>query len=241
MLLIDIGNSRCKWARVVHGIWMQQGSVNHAEMTLLEADFAGLPSPSKIVLSNVAGESLTQQVIVLCRRWSAASFIRVAAQATQCGVINTYQYPERLGSDRWAALIAAWAQIQGACLVVNCGTATTVDALSEKGEFLGGLILPGINMMRQSLSQETAQLALTVGSLQDFPRNTSDAMQSGILRATLGAIEYQYQLLNKALNIPCLLTGGAADQVRSRLKMPLVEIEPLVLKGLYIIGETKAC
>lgn len=241
MLLIDMGNSRCKWARVAQGIWRQHGSVNHAELNLLAADFTQLSAPCKIILSTVAPAALTKQLIELCHLWPTATCTQVVAQAQQCGVINLYQQPARLGSDRWAALLAAWAHQHNACLVVNCGTATTVDTLSEKGEFLGGLILPGLTMMRQNLSQASAQLALSAGNLCDFPQNTGDAIESGILRATLGAINYQYNLLNQAGNMSCLLTGGAARQLRAYLTLPFIEIEPLVLQGLQLIGETQAC
>jgi type III pantothenate kinase len=143
-----------------------------------------------------------------------------------------------LGSDRWAALIAAWQHVQGACLVVNCGTATTVDALSPQGEFMGGLILPGVSLMRQSLLGGAAQLDEANGRVCDFPLNTADAIHNGVLRATTGAIEHQFALLaQQDANARCLLTGGAAQQVKIYLPMPLVYIDNLVLLGLQVIGE----
>jgi type III pantothenate kinase len=164
----------------------------------------------------------------------------VQAGAGQCGVRNGYQQPEQLGSDRWAALIAAWQYVQGACLVVNCGTATTVDALSAKGEFLGGLILPGVSLMQRSLATNTAQLIEESGSLQDFPRNTADAIHSGMLRATVGAIRHQFDLLRaREGTVRCLIDGGSAGVVRAHLGLPSEQLDNLVLRGLQIIGETK--
>ena len=93
---------------------------------------------------------MAQQLQAVCDQWSC-SIEFIAARNEQCGVRNLYQPPVQLGSDRWAALIAAWQQEHTSCLVVNCGTATTLDALSAQGEYLGGLILPGVSMMQKSL------------------------------------------------------------------------------------------
>lgn len=236
MLVIDVGNSRCKWAHIENGMRAQGGAVDNAQMAMLQHDFAALPAATRIIASNVAGEAMERQLRALCARW-AVPVEFVLARSAQCGVRNRYDSPARLGSDRWAALIAAWQRMRRACLVVNCGTATTVDALSDEGEFLGGLIVPGIALMRQSLLRDTALLQNESGSLQDFPRNTADAMHSGVIRATVGAIEHQYGLLNGAA---CVLSGGAADEIQAQLGMPVERVDNLVLDGLQIIGEACA-
>ena len=240
MLLVDMGNSRCKWALVRDGGWVHQGVAGNTEWMALQHAFAALPPPSRIVASNVAGEAMAQRLRAVCAGW-ACQMEFVTARAEQCGVRNGYQQPERLGSDRWAALIAAWSQRHGACLVVNCGTATTVDALSAQGEFLGGLILPGTGLMQHSLATNTAQLFAEQGTLQDFPRNTADAIYSGMLRATLGAIRHQFELLQSRYgSVHCLLGGGAAGVVQPHLDLQLERMDNLVLKGLQVIGESKA-
>ena len=160
----------------------------------------------------------------------------IAATATHGGVTNGYDNPAQLGCDRWAALIAAWHQFGGACLVVNCGTATTIDALSPRGEFVGGLILPGIDLMRQSLAQGAAQLPWSDGAVCDFPRNTADAITSGAVKATAAAIDRQARLLGD--NVPCLLSGGAAELLRPHLTCHAILVENLVLLGLQILGES---
>lgn len=251
MLLLDAGNSRIKWALVERGAWLRhdhpegerlyplrvvrQGVAGIAEEMALQQAFAALPPPQNIFASNVAGEQVAQRLRAACSAWPyPVEFVK--AKAEQCGVRNTYEQPAQLGSDRWAALIGAWHQTYAACLVVNCGTATTVDALSGGGEFLGGLILPGVDMMRRSLVEGTAQLEAAEGAWRKFPRNTADAMASGAIQATIGAIRQQYELLG----IPgarCLLGGGAADQVQPHLQLPLVRVENLVLHGLQIIGQ----
>jgi type III pantothenate kinase len=239
VLLLDVGNSRCKWALVQDGAWVQQGASGNTEWSALRQALSALPPPGRILVSNVAGAAMAQRLRAVCAEWQCPlEFVK--ASAGQCGVRNGYQQPEQLGSDRWAALIAAWHYVQGACLVVNCGTATTVDALSAKGEFLGGLILPGISLMQRSLATNTAQLAEERGSLQDFPRNTADAIHSGMLRATAGAIRHQFDLLRAREGMArCLIDGGSAGVVREHLGLSAEQLDNLVLRGLQIIGETK--
>ncbi|MBI4807733.1 MAG: type III pantothenate kinase [Nitrosomonadales bacterium] len=240
MLLLDVGNSRCKWALVQGGIWTHQGAAGNTEWIALQHAFSALPPPGRILVSNVAGEAMAQRLRASCAEWKCPLEF-VTATAERCGVRNGYQQPERLGSDRWVALIAAWQRVRGACLVVNCGTATTVDALSAQGEFLGGLILPGVSLMQHSLATNTAQLIAEQGMLRDFPRNTADAIHSGMLRATLGAVRHQFGLLqSRHREVRCLLGGGAAEVVREHLQLPLERLDNLVLRGLQIIGETKA-
>lgn len=241
MLLLDIGNSRVKWVLVEDGVWALQGAADCADMAALQHAFAALPPPYRILASNVAGEHAEQQVRAACATWPCmVEFIM--AQAEQCGVRNAYEQPVQLGSDRWAALIAAWHRVQAACLVVNCGTATTVDALSSEGEFLGGLILPGVDMMRRSLAAGTAQLAHvtqagTAGNWREFPRSTADAMFSGAIQATVGAIRLQFEALAMHGEVRCVLSGGAADSVQAHLNLPLERVDNLVLQGLQIIGQ----
>ncbi len=273
MLLLDVGNSRIKWALAEGGVWLRhdhpqgerlmkplanrldrqtapikslvmaayplrvlrQGVAGIAEWAALQQAFATLPPPHRILVSNVAGEQVAQRVRAACAAWSCpVEFI--TARAVQCGVRNAYAQPAQLGSDRWAALIAAWHQAHAACLVVNCGTATTVDALSDGGEFLGGLILPGVDMMRRSLAEGAAQLVAIEGNWREFPRNTADAMYSGAIQATVGAIRQQFELLGRH-GAQCLLSGGAADSIQPYLKLPLVRVDNLVLQGLQIIGQ----
>jgi type III pantothenate kinase len=95
--------------------------------------------------------------------------------------------------------------------------------------------------MQQSLATNAAQLMAEQGTLQDFPRNTADAIHSGMLRATLGAIRHQFGLLQaRCGTVNCLLGGGAAGVVQPHLDIPLERMDNLVLKGLQIIGESKA-
>ena len=235
LLLIDAGNSRIKWASVQNGVWMKQDSVETGAWNALRQGLANLPAPQRIVVSNVAGAEAAQQLHAAFAAWPCApEFIK--ASVAQCGVRNNYADPAQLGSDRWAALIAAWQQVRVACLVVNCGTATTIDALSGAGEFMGGIILPGMDMMRRSLASGAAQLDAARGSWQRFPRNTADAVQSGVIQATAGAIRLQYAALAQP-DAPCVLSGGAAGELAQHLNLPLLRVDDLVLRGLQLMAQ----
>lgn len=243
MLLFDAGNSRCKWAWVDQGLFIRSGVLNNSDAVAwqtLKVNLSRLDKPQKILISNVAGAVMEQRLRELCAIWQCPLEL-VVARAEQCGVKNEYEQAAQLGSDRWAALIAAWHRGRHACLVVNCGTATTVDALSETGVFLGGLILPGIALMQNSLESQTAQLGRVAnhqnGVLRDFPRNTPDAIASGVMRATLGAIQYQYQLLAARGKAACILSGGAACNLLAVMGPEVEHVDNLVLLGLQIMGQ----
>ncbi|BBJ23670.1 type III pantothenate kinase [Candidatus Nitrotoga sp. AM1P] len=236
MLLIDAGNSRIKWAMVEGGMGLQQNVLENTHATALSMAFLELPPPDRILVSNVAGEKMAQLLSAVCAAWPCPIEF-IVAQVRQCGVRNLYEHPAQLGSDRWAALIAAWHQERASCLVVNCGTATTVDALSAEGEFLGGLILPGVDMMQSSLAAGAAQLVQAEGVWREFPRNTADAIFSGSMQATIGAIRLQFEALTIRGDVRCLLSGGAAAKVQLHLKLPSVRVDNLVLRGLQIIAQ----
>lgn len=239
MLLVDVGNSRCKWVRVEEGRWSQPQACDNAELERLQADMQRDP-PRRVLVSNVAGDEVAVRMRAYCTGVGCEpEFIHAAA--ARCGVRNGYRIPQQLGSDRWAALIAARRRVPGACLVVNCGTATTVDALSAQGEFLGGLILPGLSLLLHSLHANTAQLVAAEGAAQDFPQDTADAMWSGALRATQGAIRHQFDALQRREGaVRCLIGGGAAERVMQGLSVPGEHFEHMVLHGLQILGEDQA-
>jgi type III pantothenate kinase len=243
MLLFDLGNSRCKWAWVENGIWLRQGVLGNKDEAAwheLKTSFAELASPGQILFSNVADEVFERRLLALSGIWNCP-VKKVVAQASQCGVINAYEHPAQLGSDRWAALIAAWDQARQACLVVNCGTATTVDALSDTGKFLGGLILPGIELMRRCLLDGTSRLRQEISSVSgrrhDFPTNTADAISSGVLLATTGAIRQQHALLAEKYSVRCIVSGGAADILLPHLGFQAERVENIVLRGMQLIGQ----
>jgi type III pantothenate kinase len=235
MIAIDAGNTRIKWG--VHGAggWLAQGTLPTADASGLAEVAAGWPGGERVVACNVAGEAVGAAIgAALEKRFGPLLWLHSSAEC--CGVRNGYEAPERLGTDRWAALIGARAQLSSAGLVVCVGTATTVDWLDASGQFRGGLILPGVDLMRASLARNTAQLPLAEGEFRDAPRNTMDAIVSGCLHAQIGAIERMFSRICAEPGALCLLTGGAAPRLTPHLKIPFRLAESLILDGLVRFG-----
>jgi type III pantothenate kinase len=231
-LLIDSGNTNIKLAQVKGEHWCESDSIQTDRAAQLQlVDYADV---HEIWVSNVAGAAVARHIINACEPLKLTPRF-ISAQSEQCGVKNNYAVPAQLGCDRWAALIGAWHRIEAACLVVSSGTATTVDALSDEGEFLGGLILPGIALMQRSLASATAQLPSCEGRYAAFPLNTDDAILSGAIQAACGAIQRQHALLGVA-GAPVLLGGGGASVLSSHLDLSVQRVDNLVLQGLLLIA-----
>ena len=238
-LVIDAGNSRVKWGWHDDGGWASIATVSLIEFAASSDHINPFSvthdNPSRIVISNVAGEGVHQLLV----NWTSIFDARpewVRGEAERCGVRSRYERPEQLGPDRWASLIAARGLETGPCLVVNAGTATTVDALSAEGEFLGGLILPGIELMRFVLHEHTGRLPIQEGSFRDTPRNTIDAIETGCRHAQAGAIERMYRAMGgKGI---CLVSGGGGLSLIERLDLPCRYVENLVLEGLARIAHS---
>jgi len=201
--------------------WLRSGALPVGQASELPGLFAGSQEIRQIYVSNVAGEVVAQHIRnISIGRPVPSDFI--VAKKVQCGVRNGYSNAAQLGSDRWAALIAAWHLVQGKCLVVSCGTAITIDTLSARGEFLGGLILPGVELMQRSLAAATDQLKFgelnsAQGRYAPFPQNTADALFSGAIQAACGAIQRQHALFDDA-DAPVVLSGGAAGVLQEHLR-----------------------
>ncbi|OFZ99608.1 MAG: hypothetical protein A3H35_17040 [Betaproteobacteria bacterium RIFCSPLOWO2_02_FULL_62_17] len=241
ILAIDCGNSRVKWGLCGRPVdaaaspidWVAQGAVAIEQLAQLPVAWAFQEDPEAVVIANVAGQAVANELAQGLKKFRAAPRW-IASSAAQCGVINTYADPARLGADRWAALIAARALHPRDCLVVMAGTATTIDVLSGNGEFRGGLILPGERLMKQALAERTAGLPLARGVVTDTPRDTGDAIETGCFFAQLGAIERMFARLS-ADGI-CLLSGGAAGRMAEHLNIPVRVVDNLVLEGLVRIA-----
>lgn len=237
LLAVDIGNSRVKWG-VHDGLrWVRTGAMDHADVAALGgAPGTDLPEGTEVIGVSVGSHALTAQVAELIEaRGLAPRWIE--SRAEQCGVTNLYD-PAQLGPDRWAALIAARHLYPGACVVVTAGTAMTVDALSVSGEFLGGVIVPGVSLMYRALARDTAGLGLYEGRFQRFPRTTADAIATGVILALSGTVEQMAGHLHAAgaEDINVIASGGAIGALRPYLPADTIVVDNLVLEGLLVIA-----
>jgi type III pantothenate kinase len=248
-LLIDAGNTRIKWALVTdinkfdvieRGVALSHDEVPLADLTRIAHQHARLT----ITASNVAGENVKQK-LSLALHPHHIHFI--SAIKNSCEVENSYTNPAQLGTDRFAALIAARQMSLAPALVVMAGTALTIDALSANGVFLGGSILPGLTLMRSQLKYQTAQLPLVdtvVAPSLLFPRDTEAAIASGTLDACIGAIVVnarRLETLNESA-ITIIASGGAIHSLApilvNQYQFALKIVDDLVLQGLQRIAQS---
>lgn len=239
LLLIDAGNTRIKWAvqktGQAAGDWFAVGSVAHADIATLKAQWNTF-AIERCLISNVAGEAIAAQLMQLVSSLGLpASGLQWFSSTPQCaGVHNGYRQPQQLGCDRFASLIGAqYLFAQKSLLVVTCGTATTIDALDAQGNFIGGMILPGLATMARSLAVNTAGLpAVTEVKFADlFADNTREAIISGCINAQVGAICRALEKRNDPA-VLCILSGGAARFIAPHLPIACEQIDNLVLVGL---------
>ncbi|MCC7486958.1 MAG: type III pantothenate kinase [Burkholderiales bacterium] len=237
VLAVDAGNTRIKWGLHEEGSWIVQGSIPTARAAGMGGAWSRLPRPGRIVACNVAGAPARRALAQAARR-AGRPVEFLASRARQCGVVNSYARPAQLGADRWAALIGAWCLYNGPCVVVNAGTTMTVDALDGEGVFLGGMIVPGPGLMRDSLARNTAGLRPRGGRLAYFPDCTADAIASGTANALAGAVERMHRFMRET-GMPSplvVLSGGAAREVAPALNVPAEVMDNLVLEGIVQIA-----
>ncbi len=245
LLVIDSGNTRTKWALIDDaGVMQSPAACLNSDLTTSALKQAAKKA-SKVLIANVAGEAIAHQITQLIAPL-CANFIVAKQQAGD--VINRYEQADKLGADRWASLIAAWHINKEATLVINAGTAITIDCLTankdNKGLFLGGTITPGLRLMQTTLTHNAAQLKVGEGRYIDFPLSTQNAIQAGCLNAAIGAIIVMHNQLQQVCGLPpkILISGGDAAKIANALpihlnvdKKHVMIIENLVLQGLAIL------
>ncbi len=236
-VLLDAGNSSLKWARVEGGRWLAQGRCAYDDLAGLQAVLATATSCFVACVAGAADRERLSQVLsgAGCEtRW-------LASEARRGDLVNGYAQPEQLGVDRWMGLVAARRRTHDPVLVVSAGTALTVDALAATGEFLGGLIVPGVALMRAALVQGTAGVVTVAGRYEAFPRSTGDAAHSGIVAALCGAVRTQHAHLAAMTDMPprCVVTGGDAALLLPHLELEAEGVPGLVLEGIDEIAATE--
>lgn len=250
-LLIDIGNTRLKIASLQNGEPVYIGAVtidpvSACEIALREHIRALATPVSAVWAVSVASPQVNEFVQNLVSP-SPVHWVRSTACAS--GIRNAYPEPAQLGPDRWVGIIGLtrhFPTLAQPIVLASFGTATTIDTLSPETEFLGGLILPGVSMMRESLKRGTARLPNEPGELQAFPTSTRAAIASGIVAAQTGAVLRQVELAHRRFGIAPIVctTGGARDMVVTALTQALPnllihELPHVVLDGLAVMAQTQ--
>ncbi len=240
ILLADVGNSRIKWVSCERGEFQARGRAAHGEESwaeLVDRLWAELPRPERVVIVSVAGPEVRAALAVWIRQTWAIEAEFVVSIAAACGIRNSYAEPERMGADRWVAMIAARALLgPQTCYVVDCGTAVTIDALAADGRHLGGVIVPGMRLMREALYRETRQIPPEAGEARLFGQSTRDGVWGGALYAVASAIDGITERMIASYGPGVrLLTGGATGVVLPHLQSKY-RVEPdLIFTGLRVI------
>ena len=253
-LLLDIGNSRIKWAYAADEKLSAAGEIEHRNK--LPANAASFVKtleiiPDQIFAINVAGAAIGQALATeFMQKWQRElTFVETSDQAGQ--VRNGYDENsvKQLGADRWSALVAAWNLKRAAVCVVDAGSALTLDLVAADGQHLGGIIMPGIHMMRSALLTDTSDIANFAAQSQQHSASSGNTevwygtdTASGITRGSLFAATSVIR--NALTQFPAttakphvMITGGDAEELIKELDRDVEHRPMLVLEGLNFLAD----
>lgn len=245
LLLVDMGNSRLKWAWGANGVITHGGAFPSTLVALpdnLEVSWRTAEPPDVVYVSNVLGAAAAEKLQVwVDSNWHVP--VRFArSEAFSHGVVNGYAQPELLGVDRWLALLGARREIGGPVCVVDCGTALTLDFMDGEGRHQGGLIVPGLLAMTDSLCSAThgVRVGAAAASPVSWPgRDTLTCVEAGAVLACSGLIEKcaREWARQQGEDVCVVLAGGDAIRIGDQLALPWRLDEFLVMRGLLTLAE----
>lgn len=243
-LLIDLGNSALKWRFQDANLSIRSGRIEYTQQSIasdLVTGMRDLSAPDRIMVASVVTKEISRILDrFLLDKWQlGGEYFQTGSHSF--GITNGYQKPETLGCDRWAAMIAAYQAQKRSVLVVDCGTAMTLDGIDDEGHHIGGAIAAGLNTGIAALTQRTT---LEVGSrhMQGkqnlFATSTVQGVQAGALFGAVALIEYAADEMVALGHEPILyITGGDARLIIQRLDREHVYAPDLVLDGLALVLE----
>jgi len=240
ILLLDVGNSRLKWAFAEDGLLTSIGGAPRDGVPPTQAAklWFSAPAPTRIVASNVAGSDYAAQLSEWCEKQWGVFVEYVQVDAELADIELAYSKAQNFGVDRWLALVAAQRISPGNVCVIDCGTAVTIDLLTAQGKHQGGVILPGLQLMQNSLLKNTDGIkrakASSFAGNRLLGNDTWDGIILGSLSAVAGAIELMVSRIKSdmAMPISCVVTGGDAAEVLKMLGKEYQYEPNLVLLGM---------
>jgi type III pantothenate kinase len=245
ILLLDIGNTRIKWATLSDaGVGPQHAQPYRGwdREDLIGNVLHTVAQPERVIVANVGGAIIGQLVSKSTQDvWNVTPEF-IVSTAQDGGVTSAYPDPQKLGVDRWVAVIAAHALRSGSACVVSVGTAMTIDGVDAAGRHLGGLIVPGPDLMVTSLLHSTSDIAARAreGTTSDslFADNTLGAIHQGAVHALAALVERTHRAMSERLGeTPALLlTGGAVARLQPLVSLPCKVMPDLVLQGLAVLA-----
>ena len=237
-LLLDGGNSRLKWAWAENGKIGNVSGAPYRDLQQLGEDWRHFGGNGvAIVGSAVCGDEKK----ALVQEQLAAEIEWLPSMPHALGIRNHYRNPAEHGSDRWFNALGSRRFSRNACVVVSCGTAVTIDALTDDGSYLGGSIMPGFHLMKEAMAMKTANLNRRIGRVYPFPTTTSNALASGMMDAVCGAVILMHGRLKEKIGgdktVDVILTGGGAAKVAEALPQAFVlDNDIKIVDNLVIYG-----
>lgn len=202
---------------------------------------------TKIIRKDIKGVVISSVVPVICSilQKTIKNYLEIkpviVSSKLKLDIKINYKKPSNLGADRICNVIAAYEKYGGPAIIVDFGTAITYDVVSKRGEFLGGIIAPGIGISSYALNRQTSQLPKikTIYPKNIIGKDTTACIQSGIMFGTLDAVEGTIKRIKKLIgeDVAVIGTGGYVSLFAKKSKM-IEYIEPtLVLEGAHIVYE----
>lgn len=233
ILQCDVGNSALKWRLSESGQVVESGVVPRDTGPVLPTLTR---SPLAVWIASVAGTEVEKCIAAAAEdAWGLRPWFARTTSAA-CGITNSYDLPERMGVDRWLAMIAAWQRVGDALCVIDAGTALTIDFLDAGGVHRGGYIIPGLVLMEHALLSNTDRVRFdeAPGGHITPGRSTAAAVRNGVQLAQLGAVEMA--LSRFGADATCIFTGGDGALAMRLLECGGSFVEDLVLEGLDCLG-----
>lgn len=243
-LLIDVGNSRIKWAFSQAGKLSAHGCAEHCCVVPSEASQTWLTGepPARVVVANVAGDVYGRLLNDWAQKQWQLNVEYVEVEPGYSDIALAYPDPCKFGVDRWLAIIAARNLSSTDVAVIDVGTAVTVDILTAQGQHLGGVIMPGLNMMQQSLQQKTSAIQPLLKPQKNansalLGNDTATGIVNGSLYAVAGAIEHLLFRIEAQTEgeLSVIISGGDAEAVQSELRIESQHVPDLVLQGMQLL------
>ena len=236
-ILLDGGNSQLKWAWVDGARQLHFGGRAPYANLQTFADFMAKHAPElPIIGCAVCGAkkmALVEEAAARSVRW-------LPSMRHALGVTNHYYKVQQHGSDRWFNVLGSRMYSQNSCVVVSCGTAITVDAITHDNHYLGGSIMPGFNLMKEAMAAKTANLNQPIGKAYPFATSTPNALASGMHDAASGAVILMHQRLKErqqGQTVDIILTGGGASKIEQHLPQALIlDSQVKIVDNLVLFG-----
>ena len=241
-LLMDFGNSRCKFAMQENKSINKIESISYSDtdrLYVIKSLLDKINNLKQVIICSVLDSQINLQLERLLADYKIEQYYFLDADTESFGITLDHYNAKQLGADRLAAMIGAQEKFKGTKCIIDCGTAITIDVLDSNSKHLGGVILPDVHSMQNSLLLDTnIKLNKETVGFNVFARSTQEAIHTGCLSAVVGGIQYVINEMQTKIGLfdKIILTGGNARSLLPMLSSDAVLEPTLVLDGLMIIS-----